>query len=481
MKVLTKTLIKECEENAVRNGIFTYTELMKNAGDSATDIISKNYSLKDKKIAVICGVGNNGGDGFVIAQNLKQNGFDVSVVIPFGDPKTDSAKYYFDKLTNIEIHKELKDNYDILIDAVFGIGLNRKLETDAIKLIKKINSYNGVRISIDIPSGIECDNGNILGVCVNADLTVTFIAYKPCFMLPPATDFCGKVVVADIGITPQKFSYQTIETPTFEKRKHNSHKGTYGTALLLCGSYGMLGASVLSARACLRSGVGIAKCVLCDSVYKAFTIAVPEAVCIPVKQTRQGTFSSNINLKEITKKATAILFGCGVKNNRHTKKLLKKLIKITKVPLVIDADGINALASNIELIKNTNAEIVLTPHPAEMARLCGITAAEVEQDRINTAVNFAKKYGCYLVLKGANTIVCSRNGEIYFNMNGNPGMATGGSGDVLAGIIVSLLAQNLPITDALKFAVYIHSDCADEKAKILGERALLPSDIIEAL
>ncbi len=481
MKVLTKALIKSHEENAVKSGIFSYTELMKNAGDNAFKIINNTYNLNDKKIAVVCGNGNNGGDGFVIAQNLKKSGFNVSVITPLGEPLTETAKHYYNQLSNIEVYDELNGEYDVLIDALFGIGLNRPLDSETLTLIEKINSYNAVRIAIDIPSGIACDTGEILGKCVNADLTVTFIAYKPCFMLPPATDYCGNVVVADIGTQPQEYSYQTIEAPIFEKRKHNSHKGTYGTALMFCGSYGMLGAAILSAKACLRSGVGIAKCVLCDSIYKAFTVAVPEAVCVPVKQTKDGSLHSKINIKEISQKANAVLFGCGLKNNKHIKKLLKKVITQTKVPLVIDADGINSLSGNIKLLKKTTAPIILTPHPAEMARLCGISATQVESDRINTAINFVKEHNCYLVLKGAKTLVCGPDLEIFFNTNGNPGLATGGSGDVLAGIIVSHLAQGMPIMDALKSAVYVHSDRADKQAQIFGEAALLPSDIIEEL
>ena len=481
MKVLTKALIKKCEENAVKSGIFSYSSLMKEAGDKAYQIIKENYNLENKKIAVICGNGNNGGDGFVIAQNLKQNGFDVSVIIPFGKPLTDTAEYYFNLISGIEILNTFDKEYDIIIDAIFGIGLNRTLNDNAKELINKINSCNATRIAIDIPSGIESDSGEILGECVNAELSITFIALKPCYMLPPATDYCGKVIVADIGIVPNDYSYQTIDKPVFQKRKHNSHKGSFGTALLICGSYGMLGAAILSAKAAIRSGVGIAKCVICDKLYKAFTIALPEAVCIPVKQTPKGTLTSNINLKSIADKTNAILFGCGVKNTKYAKRLLIKLIKTAKIPLVIDADGINALSQNIKLLKRAKNDIILTPHPAEMARLCGKTVKEVESNRIDTAVNFCKENNCYLILKGANTIVCSKDGEIFFNMNGNPGMATGGSGDVLAGITVSLLAQGLPVMEALKAAVYVHSDAADKKSAILGESALMPSDIIEAL
>ena len=481
MKVLTRALIKSHEENAVNSGIFSFEGLMKTAGDKVFEIIKNNYNLSDKKIAVVCGNGNNGGDGFVIAQNLRDNGYDVTVITPLGEPKTDTAKFYYNKLCGIKITQTFEDNYGIIIDALFGIGLNRELGKEIICLIEKINFADALRISVDIPSGINCDNGKILAGCINADLTVTFIALKPCFMLPPATDYCGKVTVADIGITPKDFIFETIEEPKPIKRKHNSHKGTFGTAVLFCGSYGMLGAAILSAKSCLRSGVGIAKCVLCKSIYKPFTVSVPEAVCVPVRQTLNGSLSSNINIKKITEKATAILFGCGVKNTKSTEKLLKKLILNTNIPLIIDADGINVLSRNIELLKKANAPIILTPHPAEMARLCKKTAAEVEADRVNTAINFAKKYNCYLVLKGANTIVCTPDSEVFFNMNGNPGLATGGSGDVLAGIIVSKIAQGIPICEALKSAVYIHGNAAEQKTKILGEEALLPSDIIEAL
>lgn len=481
MKVLTKNLIKVSEDNAVHNGIFSFLELMKKAGDEVSKIIAKRYDLVGKKIAVVCGNGNNGGDGFVVACNLEDLGAEVTVITPLGEPLTDSAKFYFSKLSNIPVTNTFDDIYDIVIDAVFGIGLNRKLDSKISSLFDKINNSKSLKISVDIPSGIACDSGKILGNCIKSDLCITFIGLKPCFMLPPATDFLGEVVVADIGVEPCDFAYQTIEPPIFKKRKFNSHKGTFGTALLICGSYGMLGAAILSAKACLRSGVGIAKCVLAKSIYNSFTCALPEAVCIPSKQTLKGTLHSGINIKKILEKTSAVLIGCGMGNNYHTKKLIKKLLLNTNLPVVIDADGINALAENINILKKTNASVVLTPHPAEMARLAKISVKEVEENRIETALNFAKEYNCHLVLKGANTIVASPSGEIFFNTCGNPGMATGGSGDVLAGIMVSLLAQGLPLLDAVKSAVYLHSNAADKSKITKGERALLPSDMIEAL
>ncbi len=481
MDVLSKKLIRLSEENAVHNGAFSFLELMKTAGDTAYKIICDNIELAGKKIAVVCGNGNNGGDGFVIARNLKNNGMDVTVITPLGEPITDSAKYYYSLLSDIEITNVIDKEYEVIIDAIFGIGLNRPLNSDIIEVINQINSQNAYRVAVDIPSGIESDSGKILGVCIKADLTVNFIALKPCFVLPPATDFTGKTVVADIGVKPCDYTYKTIEAPILPERKKNSHKGTFGMAALICGSYGMAGAAILSTRACLRSGVGIAKCIIPKSIYKILTCAVPEAVCVIEKQTISGTFKGNINLSKALEKANAALIGCGIGNNKQTARLVKRLIENTKIPTVIDADGINALVSNINVLKNTNAPIIITPHPAEMARLCGISVAEVESDRVNTALSFAREYNCIVALKGANTLIATPSGEVYFNTCGNNGLATGGSGDVLAGITVSYLAQGLEPLEAIKAAVYVHSATADKVASIKGERALLPSDIIEAL
>ena len=481
MDVLTKEQIRLSEENAVQNGAFSFFELMKIAGDTAYKIICDNIDTNNKKIAVVCGNGNNGGDGFVVAQNYAKQGREVTVILPLGEPKTESSKYYFNNLNNVNITNRLSGEFDIIIDAVFGIGLERQLSSELLTLVDEINSQNAIRVAIDIPSGIESDSGKVLGGCINADLTVTFIALKPCFMLPPATDFTGKVIVANIGVSPVDFKYKTIEAPKPLKRPKNSHKGTFGTAVMFCGSYGMAGAAILSARACLRSGVGIAKCVIPKSIYEILTVGVPEAVCSIAKQTLKGGFKGSANIRKPLEKATAVLVGCGIGNNRNTQKLVKRILENVNVPTVVDADGINALVSNINVLRKTNASIVITPHPAEMARLTGLSVKEVEQDRVKVATDFAKEYTCFVVLKGANTIVATPDGQVFFNTCGNSGMATGGSGDVLAGMIVSYLAQGIDTLTAVKTAVFLHSDFADKVANEIGEQALLPSDIIEAL
>ena len=481
MNVLTRNLIKLSEENAVNCGDFSFADLMHTAGTKAAEEIIKNYDIKNKKVAVICGNGNNGGDGFVIANHLLQNGAEVSVFLPVGIPKTENAKHYFSLLPQSIIFESFSGEFDIIIDAVFGIGLCRNLSEELITLINKLNSQAAVRIAVDIPSGIDCDTGLVLGNAFKADLTVTFIAPKPCFYLPYATDYCGKVEIIDIGVKPQQSNLKLLSNPVLPTRPKNSHKGTFGTALLICGSYGMAGAAILATKACLKSGVGIAKCLVPKSIYPILTTAVPEAVCLPETQTLKGGLSSLISLKPALLKTNAVLFGCGLSNTKHTIRLLKKLIKNCTVPIVIDADGINALANRIDLLKKANASIILTPHPAEMARLLKCDVKTVEQNRIKIATDFAKAHNCILVLKGSNTLIVDPNSNVYINTLGNNGMATGGSGDVLSGITVSLLAQGLSPIDAAKAAVYLHSLSADNAAKITGEAGLIPSDMIEAL
>ena len=482
MKILTTALIRESEESAVASGAFSLRDLMFRAGSAAAEIIMKKYDCRGKKITVVCGRGNNGGDGCVIAELLAENGADVTVSTPLGTPVTENAAYYYDRLKLVKKTDRFIPDADIIIDAVFGIGLNRAPDEKTAELIKAINSSDGIRVSVDVPSGIAADSGRVLGCAVNADLTVTFIALKPCFVLPDGSDYCGETVVADIGAPPVGCSYLTTEKPIFKKRRHNSHKGTFGTALMLCGSYGMAGAAVLAARSALRSGLGILKTAICDNIYFPFTVSVPEAVCVPAKPNKSGTLCpDNLNLPELLSGCSAALIGCGMGNNEDTARLVRKLVEISEIPLVIDADGINALQGGIDIIKKSKAPIILTPHPGEMARLCSATVREVEENRVEIARDFAVKYGCVLVLKGANTVVATPSGELYFNMTGNPGMSTGGSGDTLAGITVSLLAQGFSTEEAAKAAVYLHGEAGDKAAAMRGERAMLPSDLIEEL
>lgn len=482
MLILKKELIESSEKASVANSAFSFKELMLTAGTKAAEFIASKYTVKSRKIAVLCGIGNNGGDGYVIADFLANLSAEVTVITPFGIPKTENAIYYYNSMENIKITDRMTDEYDVIIDALFGIGFHGEPSYETIELFEKINQCSGVKIAIDIPSGVECDSGSVYKTAVMADLTLTFIAYKPCFFLPQGNEFCGEVCVLDIGVAPVDYSYKLIEKPVFPKRSRNSHKGTFGTALLFVGSFGMAGAAMLATKAALRSGLGIAKCVIPKSIYRPLTVFVPEAVCIPSEETENGVLDfDKLPQKTILENCTAVLCGCGSSQSEETFKTVKFLLENSTVPIIIDADGINVICDSIELLKNSKAPIILTPHPGEMARLCKTDVATIEKDRIGFAKRFATEYQCTLVLKGSNTIVAVSSGEIFINNCGNEGMATGGSGDVLAGVTVSLLAQGLAPETAAKYAVYLHSAAGDKAAKKRSMHALLPTDIIEEL
>ncbi len=481
MKVLLSSQIKTAEDNAVKNGIFSYAQLMKSAGDAATKEIINRYDVIGKKICVLCGSGNNGGDGLVIAANLKNRGADVSLLTPIGFPSTDTALEFKNGVKDIKVIDDFYGEFDIVIDALFGIGLNRFLSEKIATLIKKINDYDCIKIAIDIPSGVFCDGGEV-EIAFYADLTLSFTCYKLSQLLPQTSKFCGEVVVLDIGLPTEEYAYLTIDKPTTVKRPKNSHKGTFGTALLMCGSYGMCGAQILCARAALRSGVGIVKSVVCDKNYSAFTASVPEAVTIPVAtfpNVPQNIYDTIIS--SAIASSDALLIGCGLGRSEGAKNLVLQTLRKTNIPIVIDADGINSLQGSIDILRKKNAPIILTPHPVEMARLCNTTVDAIQSNRVKHAKRFAVENNVFLVLKGTNTIVATPNGRVFFNTTGNDGLATGGSGDVLSGMIVSRLAQGYDPLTAVLNSVWLHGAVADELTKTMPTRAMLPSDIIEGL
>lgn len=480
MKVLKSENIRRVEENAEKGGM-SYLDMMENAGLSVVQEICKRCSVQGKNIIVVCGGGNNGGDGYSVSRLLENQGGCVKV-IALSQPKTETAIAMKNRYNGevCEFDASYLYEADIIVDAVFGIGLSRDIEGVYKEAVCAINSSGAYKVSVDIPSGLIADSGEER-LCVKADLTVTFIAYKPCQLLFPARQYCGEVVLCDIDISDEAFENteavgEMIPPPVFAKRKSNTHKGSYGTAGLVVGSFGMAGAAILSIKGCLKSGVGIAKAVLPDSIYGIVTSAVPEAVC-SVYSTEDETHCVIENIMN----CDAVLIGCGLSKGDFQKKLLNSIIENYSKKLIIDADGLNLLSENIECIKKSKADIILTPHPKEMARLCNVTADRIEADRIGYAKKLASLLGCTVVLKGAVTLVADKQGRVHFNLTGNPGMSTGGSGDVLAGIITALAAQTQDCTEAAINGVYIHGKAGDKASERLGEISSLPSDLIECL
>ncbi len=481
MKILTAQQIRAAERDAVLNGIFSYKDMMYAAAKATFDCIKENFADRNSDICIVCGNGNNGGDGLVLAGILKENGYNVKAVLPLGKPESSPACEFLYILEDLEICDTVPAKCDLLIDALFGIGLNRPIEGSAAEIIEAMNSCVANKLAIDIPSGVSA-NAEFSGIAFYADITLTFIALKICFILPISSEYCGEVKVLQLGVPVNEFTYETTKMPLLSKRPKNSHKGTYGTVLTVTGSYGMCGAAVLCAKATLSGGVGIVKSFVCDKNYIPFTLAVPEAVTIPVGTSNTGVpvISRNLFADEM-QNANALVIGCGLGKSEDAKTLVKILLGITSIPTILDADGINTIAGSIDLLRRSKAPMIVTPHSKEMARLCKTTVEAVESDRIGISKRVAAESGAVVVLKGANTIIASPDGRVLINMTGNPGMATGGSGDVLSGIIAARLCLGDNAFDAAANAVYLHGLSGDRLKSRFNLEGITPSDLIEEL
>lgn len=500
MKVFSASQSRELEERAVASGI-SYSELMENAGAAAVRFLMKKYSIKGKKIVILCGKGNNGGDGFVMARRLAQQEARVAVVLMEGPPKTETAAEMYEKLADVFLRivryereeatvSALLYSADLIVDAIYGTGFHGRVENSFDALFRMAQESRAPVISIDIPSGAECDTGAIHGPCMRAEYTVTFSTLKPVHLLPPAKEYCGNVTVSPIGISSELIETQEncIYVPdaeyirsVFQPRNPHSNKGDYGRLLCICGSYGMAGAALLSIRAALRCGAGLVYAALPESIYPIVASQAPEAVYIPLKEESSLTEKDAGRLREKLSQASAVLIGCGLGVSPFAEDLLRLCFTEAEAPLLVDADGINLLSRNIHVLQETKAPVVLTPHPGEMARLTGKAIPEIQGSRLKTARDFAVSHGVTLVLKGSGTIIANSDGPLFLNTTGNPGMAKGGSGDVLAGMAASFAAQGIPTEKAAAAAVFLHGLAGDLCAKALTQSAMLPSDLIEYL
>ncbi len=506
MPVIECNEMRNIEKTAVENGC-TYLSLMESAGRKTAEFTEKIINSKNfVNILIICGKGNNGGDGFVAARLLSENenNYNISVILADGKPTTDDAKTNFRRIpkcveiieynTSSEKCFTLIKNADMIIDAIYGIGFRGELNEKIKALVDACNqSKNAVRISVDLPSGAVCDSGKVNNGCFSADYTVTFTALKPLHVLYPSADFCGDVRIEYVGIPydiikNSNFIMETtdeyIKSHPLEKKKKSVHKGINGTLFSLCGSYGMAGAAIMSGAAALRTGVGLVRAAVPKSIYELVASQLPEAVFMPLKQNDDGTVSIeefNKILYDVLEKSTALLMGCGLGTGDDLSDLISLLIENSTKPIVLDADGINSICMNIDILKKAKSPVILTPHPGEMARLIFGSTKEVQNNRYNIAKEFSEKYNVILVLKGANTLVAVPGGKVYVNMTGNNGMAKGGSGDVLAGMIGSFLAQGMSAEQAAVYGVYYHGLAGDLCSEKFSSRAMLPTDIISEL
>ena len=501
MKVLNCKQMRELEAIAVKNGN-TYIGLMEKAGASASAFLLQKKLRKGDKVVILCGKGNNGGDGYVIARYLLESKIPTAIIMVDGEPKTDDAIQMYKRVINkVEILrystnkkrcKEILCMANWVVDAIYGIGFKGSVTGDTAEIISYVNSLNCCVLSIDLPSGAVGDTGEVLGECIKADYTISFSALKLAHILYPSMDYCGKIFSADIGINnsiADNFE-NTVEIINKDfvrhclpERKPSSHKGTYGTLSAICGSYAMAGAAIMCSKSALRSGVGLLNVMLPKSIYPIVAGQCIEPVFTVLQENNMGTISSNAAQRIIKKvnSSNAVLIGCGLGLNFDIIDIVSLLIKNCTVPMVIDADAINAVSKNIDMLRNKKSDIVITPHPGEMARLLIKSVLDVQSNRIEYAQKFALKYGITVVLKGANTIVADKGGKVFVNRTGNAGMSRGGSGDVLAGIIGSFIAQGMSAINAALCGVFIHGEAGDKCAESLSQYGMLPTDMIDML
>lgn len=486
--------MREIDKRAIEKYNIPGILLMEEAADGIFEHVKR---LNFRNILVVCGGGNNGGDGFAAARLLITNGYNVDVFC-FTDAEKikGDAKVNYDILTkmNIPVQNDIRaleaksKMCDVVIDAIFGTGISgeiRGIYRDVIELLNKNSNYI---VSVDIPSGIDSDNGLSCGNHINANDTVTFVSKKFGHVLNEGRVASGNVFVRNIT-TPEKcIEEQNIRAVTndesypaslLRKRKIDSNKGNFGKVFIIGGSFKMSGAVVLASSAALRCGAGLVNCVVPVSITERIGSIVPEVTFTPCSEI-DGTLNINKNdLDEILIKADVIAFGTGITTMEHLKDTLLYIIKNSKKPIVIDADGLNLLSSIKYCLNGRENDIAITPHPGEMSRLTGYSIDYINDHRVDVAVEFAKHYSCNVLLKGASTVVT--DGErIYINTTGNPGMAKGGSGDALTGMAAAFIGQGYDMFNSLVLSSYFHGLAGDTAYNVHGY-GLCASDIVNSI
>lgn len=478
--------IKAWDQYTIANEPISSIDLMERAAQKCVQwILSQNWGAK--QFFVFCGKGNNGGDGLAIARLLSEHGIKVFVyILEFGHLGSDDFQANLQQLHDfpVDIHfiqasqmlPQIKEEH-IVIDALFGSGLNKPLGGISAELVQHINLSEATVVSIDVPSGLYFDRSSAGNVIIKADITLTFQVQKLSFLLAESKDFTGNVQVLDIGLHSgfsENTDYQLLQLPEVKKiykpRPEFAHKGTFGHTLLIGGSYGKIGAVVLAAKASLRSGAGLVTVYIPKCGYQVLQSAVPEAMTITGEDEE-----IILNLPEDIDRFSAIGVGPGLGTDPKTQAVVTRIVKNSKKPIVVDADGLNCLALQKEVLKYLPPYSILTPHPKEFERLFGVT--ENEFDRIQIAKKKADEFNIIIVLKGHHTLIALPEGAAYFNNTGNAGMATGGTGDVLTGILTSLLGQGYTPKDATLLGVFLHGLSGDIAAESNSMEALIAGDL----
>jgi hydroxyethylthiazole kinase-like uncharacterized protein yjeF len=516
MKILTASQMQRIDRlTTERYGVPSLT-LMENAGRGVVELLAERLGpLETQRIAILCGRGNNGGDGMVVARLLRERGLQPRVLL-FASPQ----KARGDAAVNLErlaasggpelvedsqAWQSLKPSLGgttLVIDALLGTGLTKPLEGFLLEVVRDVNgAFPGARVvAVDLPSGISADTGELIGECVRADFAATFTAPKIAHVFPPACERVGEWRVVDIG-TPREALESDPElflnlccredvAWIARPRQPAAHKGTYGHVLILAGSVGKTGAAAMAAKAALRAGAGLATIATAQSALPIIAALGMEFMTEPLPETEAGSVSLRAldsgRLDKLVEGKTVLAVGPGIGTHAETAEFVRAVVNKYPLPVVLDADGLNAFAGRMDAfgpgVRPAGAT-VLTPHPGEMARLTGRKTAEIQAQRVEVAREFARKHGVNLVLKGFRSLTAGPDGQVWVNSTGNPGMATGGTGDVLTGLLAGLLAQypGRSVTEVAASAVYLHGLAGDLAAQEFGQASLIAGDLLEAV
>ena len=476
--------------------------LMENAGEASYFVILKELKDIKKRFVVCCGIGNNGGDGFVVARKLYSNGSDVRILI-LGDPEKyrGSAKMNLDivkrisiPIKRVESAEDIRNDLfhaDAVVDAIFGTGLSREVGgtyRDVIGLINEAKEKGKKVISLDIPSGISGDTAQVMGISVKADVTITFGLPKLGNILYPGYENCGKLYITHISFPPKLYNDKDIlceinEPLDIPERKKTGHKGTFGDVLFIAGAGGYFGAPFLSAHSFLKAGGGYSRLAAPASIIPFIATLGPEIVFLPQEETEERTISlrNKERLLQMSEKVDMVVIGPGLSLNEETQRLVLELVDKIEKPVLIDGDGITAISKDLDIIKRRKADTILTPHLGEMQRITGISIPEIDKNKVDILQETCSKLGAIIVLKGAHSLIGLPDRRVYINMTGNPGMATAGSGDVLTGSIAAMFGLGFPIPDAVRMGVLLHGLSGDVASKEKGEDGITAKDISEYL
>jgi len=505
-KIVTASQMQAIDQSAIRKFGIPGLVLMENAGRGVVHLMRRHIpELQNKKVTVVAGKGNNGGDGFVIARHLFHENVDVQILLAgkrsqLKDDARTNANIAFKlgipiaELTekNLNAQNHSLRHTQVIVDALFGTGLTRPASGLTAQLIEKINSAQKFVVAVDIPSGFDSNSGRKIGPCVSANLTAALALFKRSHLLFPAAENMGNVYCVDIGIPQSAIDMQKVVVELLEdadirslfpQRARNAHKGTYGHTLVMGGSKGKGGAAGLAAMAALRIGSGLVTLAMPESCNASLEFCPLEAMSLALPETKSGSISSKAvdRLLENLKGKSALAIGPGMSTDRSTLDFMEAVLPQVTCPVVIDADGLNGLAQRPQGLKRKKSDWILTPHPKEMSRLTGLATQDIVDNRIDSALEFAKKKKVTLLLKGARTIIASPEGTVAINPTGNPGMATGGSGDVLTGMIAGLLSQGLSPRDATCAGAYLHGLAGDIYAERNSQTSLIAGDLYRTL